>query len=153
MAEAQAINVATARGWLGDGGEVAFLHLRAEGPQADGHPLLAVTAPYSRLELDILRLVPRKSTRTILIDGNDGVAARGARRLDHLGYDNVYVLTGGVAAWSMAGYPLFPSSNVPSKGLPEIAEIDSHTPHVTAAELHEMQQAGKNLKILDSRTV
>jgi rhodanese-related sulfurtransferase len=153
MAEAQAINVATARGWLGDGGEVAFLDLREEGPHADGHPLLAVNAPYSRLELDILRLVPRKSTRIILVDGNDGVATRGARRLDHLGYSDVSTLTGGVAAWSMAGFPLFPSNNVPSKAFAEIVEIDSHTPHVTAAELHEMQQAGKNLKILDSRTV
>ena len=31
MAEAQAINVATARKWLADGGEVAFLDLREEG--------------------------------------------------------------------------------------------------------------------------
>ena len=113
----------------------------------------AVNAPYSRLELDILRLVPRKSTRLILVDGNDGVAARAVRRLDHLGYGNVNTLTGGVAAWSMAGYPLFPSNNVPSKAFAEIVEIDSHTPHVTATELHEMQRAGKNLKILDSRTI
>ena len=153
MAEGQTINVATARSWLGDGAEIAFLDLREEGPHCDGHPLLAINAPYSRLELDIQRLVPRKSTRIVLVDGNDGVAARAAKRLEHLGYSEVYALTGGVAAWSMAGYPLFPSSNVPSKGFAEIVEIDSHTPHVTAAELHEMQRAGKNLKILDSRTV
>ena len=153
MAEAQAVNVATLRNWLADGAEIAFLDLREEGPHADGHPLLAVNGPYSRLELDVLRLVPRKSTRTVLVDGNDGVAARAARRLAHLGYSDVSVLTGGVAAWSMAGYPLFPSNNVPSKGFAEIIEIDSHTPHLTAAELHEMQRAGTNLKILDSRTV
>ena len=64
----------------------------------------------------------------------------------------MHVLAGGVAAWG-AQYPLFPSNNVPSKGFAEVVEIDSHTPHVTAAELHEMQQAGRNLKILDSRTV
>jgi rhodanese-related sulfurtransferase len=153
MAEAQSINVATLRAWLGDGAEIAFLDLREEGPHADGHPLLAVNAPYSRLELDILRLVPRKSTRTVLVDSNDGVAGRAARRLAHLGYGDVSVLTGGVAAWSMAGYPLFPSNNVPSKAFAEIVEIDSHTPHITAAELAELQRAGRNLKILDSRTV
>src|ERR1700752_746275 len=108
MAEAQTINVATARNWLADGNEIAFLDLREEGPHCDGHPLLAINAPYSRLELDILRLVPRKSTRTILVDGNDGVAAKAAQRLTHLGYSDVYTLTGGVAAWSMAGFPLFP---------------------------------------------
>jgi rhodanese-related sulfurtransferase len=154
MAEpAHSINIATARNWLGDSEEVAFLDLREEGPHCDGHPLLAVNLPYSRLELDILRLVPRKSTRIVLVDANDGVAARAARRLAHLGYSDVSSLTGGVAAWSMAGYPLFPSSNVPSKAFAEIVEIDSHTPHVTAAGLAEMQRSGTKLKILDSRTV
>ena len=88
----------------------------------------------------------------VLIDGGDGVAEKAAGRLAHRGYTAVHVLAGGVAAWS-AQYPLFPSNNVPSKAFAEIVEIGSHTPHVTAAELHEMQQAGRNLKILDSRTV
>src|SRR3984957_14307353 len=152
-AEAQSINVATARDWLGDGAEIAFLDLREEGQHCDGHPLLAVSAPYSRLELDILSLVPRKSTRILLVDGNDGVAARAARRIAHLGYGDVCSLTGGVAAWSMAGFPLFPSSNVPSKGFAEIVEIESHTPHVTAAELDAMRRDGVKHVVLDSRTV
>ncbi|HWD56800.1 MAG TPA: rhodanese-like domain-containing protein [Stellaceae bacterium] len=153
MAEPQTINVATARNWLGDGEEVAFIDLREEGPHCDGHPLLAVNIPYSRLELDIGRMVPRASTRIILVDGNDGVAARGAQRLAHLGYGNVFCLVGGVAAWSMAGFPLFPSSNVPSKAFAEIVEIDSHTPHVTAAELDELRRNGTKHVVLDSRTV
>jgi rhodanese-related sulfurtransferase len=153
MAEAQAIDVATARKWLADGEEVAFLDLREEGPHADGHPLLAVNAPYSRLELDVLRLVPRKTTRIALVDGNDGVAQRAAQRLFHLGYSDVNCLTGGVAAWSMAGYPLFPSNNVPSKAFAEIVEIDSHTPHITATELDRLRRAGTKHVVLDSRTI
>ncbi|HZK89719.1 MAG TPA: rhodanese-like domain-containing protein [Stellaceae bacterium] len=153
MAEAQSINVAILRDRLADGGEIAVLDVREEGQHCDGHPLLAVNLPYSRLELEMLRLVPRKSVHIVLVDDNDGVALRAARRLAHLGYGDVHILDGGVAAWSAAGHPLFPSSNVPSKGFAEIVEIDSHTPHVTAAELAEMQRAGKNLKILDSRTV
>jgi rhodanese-related sulfurtransferase len=146
------VDVATTRAWLADGGEVAFLDVREEGPHNDGHPLLAVNAPYSRLELDVPRLVPRKSTRIVLVDDNDGVAARAAQRLASLGYADVHALAGGVAAWGK-DYPLFPSNNVPSKAFAEIVEIDSHTPHITAAELAEMQRAGKKLKILDSRTV
>ena len=73
MTEAQTLNVATARNWLADGEEIAFLDLREEGPHCDGHPLLAVNLPYSRLELDILRLVPRQSTRVVLVDDDDGV--------------------------------------------------------------------------------
>src|SRR6185437_7317296 len=125
---------------------------REEGEHCDGHPLLAVNLPYSRLELDIARLVPRRTCRLVLLDGDDGVAARAARRVEALGYGAVHILAGGVAAWATE-YPLFPSSNVPSKAFAEIVEIDSHTPHIGAAELHEMQQAGRNLKILDSRTV
>jgi rhodanese-related sulfurtransferase len=153
MAKAQTIDVVTARAWLADGGEIAFIDLREEGPHCDGHPLLAVSLPYSRLELDVLRLVPRKSTRIVLVDGNDGVADKAARRLAPLGYDNVSSVAGGVAAWSMAGYPLFPSSNVPSKGFAEIVEIASHTPHVTAAELDALRRDGVKHVVLDSRTV
>jgi rhodanese-related sulfurtransferase len=150
--ETTSIDIAIVRSWLGDGGEVAFIDVREEGPHCDGHPLLAVNLPYSRMELDIGRLVPRQSCRVVLVDGGDGVADKAAVRLAQRGYTAVHVLAGGVAAWG-AQYPLFPSNNVPSKGFAEVVEIDSHTPHVTAAELHEMQQAGRNLKILDSRTV
>jgi rhodanese-related sulfurtransferase len=153
MTEAQTINVATARNWLADGGEIAFLDLREEGPHCDGHPLLAVNAPYSRLELDVLRLVPRKTTRVLLVDGNDGVAQRAAQRLFHLGYNDVSVVIGGVGAWSMAGFPLFPSNNVPSKAFAEIVEIDSHTPHITADELDGLRRAGAKHVVLDSRTI
>ncbi|HEX5321892.1 MAG TPA: rhodanese-like domain-containing protein, partial [Stellaceae bacterium] len=147
------IDVATLRQWLSDGGEIALVDVREEGEHCGGHPLLAVHLAYSRLELDIERLVPRKSVRLVLVDGGDGVAARAGARLEGLGYGAVHALAGGVAAWEAAGYPLFPSSNVPSKAFAEVVEIGSHTPHVTAAELAELQRGGAKLKILDSRTV
>src|SRR5579883_866346 len=121
------VDVATLRRWLDDGGEIALLDVREEGRHGDGHPLLAVSLPYSRLELDIARLVPRRSCRI--------------------------VLAGGVPAWAAAGHRLFPSSNVPSKAFAELVEIGRHTPHVTAAELDAMRRAGRKLTILDSRTV
>lgn len=147
------IDVPTLRQWLGDGGEVALVDLREEGEHNGGHPLLAVSLPYTRMELDIARLVPRRSVRLVLADGGDGVAERAAGRLEKMGYSGVSVLGGGVAAWEAAGYPLFPSSNVPSKAFAEIVEVGSHTPHITAAELAELQRNGTRLKILDSRTV
>src|SRR6266849_3191283 len=106
------IDVATVRRWLGDGGEVALIDVREEGQHGEGHPLLAVSLPYSRLELAIGQLVPRRSCRVVLADDGDGVAERAARRLAGLGYGAIHVLTGGVAAW-LAQYPQFQSSNVP----------------------------------------
>src|SRR6266851_8832537 len=101
------VDVARLRGWLADGGEIAFLDVREEGQHGAGHPLLAVNIPYSRLESEILRLVPRHSCRVVLIDDADGVAAKAVLRLDGLGYRDIHVLQGGAARWSAVGYPLF----------------------------------------------
>ena len=144
-------SVATARQWLADGGEIALIDVREEGQHGAGHPLLAVNLPYSRLELEIGRLVPRRSTRIVLADDGDGVAAKAARRLAGLGYSAVHVLTGGVPAWSNAGHPLFPSSNVPSKAFAEIVEHELGTPAIAAAELDRRRRAGDNIVVLDSR--
>ena len=152
-AVARNVDVATVRGWLGDGGEIAFIDVREEGQHGAGHPLLAVNLPYSRLEIDIGRLVSRRACRIVLADDGDGVADMAAHRLAALGYHALFSLTGGVAAWSAAGLPLFPSTNVPSKAFAEIVEIDRHTPHVTAAELDRLRRGGTKLVVLDSRTV
>src|SRR5215204_1092829 len=147
------IDVAAVRTWLGEGGEVAFLDVREEGQHGAGHPLLAVNLPYSRLELGIAQLVPRRACRIVLLDDGDGVADNAARRLAALGYAAVHAVDGGVDAWSAAGHPLFPSTNVPSKAFAELVETDSHTPHVTAAELDRLRRDGAKIAVLDSRTV
>jgi rhodanese-related sulfurtransferase len=146
-----AVDVATVRQWLGGGGEVAFLDVREEGQHGAGHPLLAVNLPYSRLELLIGQLVPRRACPVVLLDDGDGVADKAARRLTALGYGAVYVLDGGVDAWSTAGYPLFPSTNVPSKAFAEIVEHDYGTPAISAAELDRRRRGGENIIVLDSR--
>jgi rhodanese-related sulfurtransferase len=145
------VDVETVRAWLADGGEIAFLDVREEGQHGSGHPLLAVSLPYSRLEKEIARLVPRKSCRVVLLDGGDGVAAKAARRLEGSAYSNIHVLTGGAAAWSAAGYRLFPSTNVPSKAFAEIIEHEFATPAISAAELNRLRRSGEKVTVLDSR--
>src|ERR1700693_5111426 len=145
------VKVAAVRQWLGDGGEVAFLDLREEGQHGAGHPLLAVNLPYSRLELVVGRLVPRHGCRIVLLDDGDGIAEKAARRLAALGYRALHVLVGGVDAWSAAGYPLFPSTNVPSKAFAEIVEHELGTPAITAEELDRRRRAGEKVTVLDSR--
>ena len=150
MPDTTSIDVATVRRWLGDGGEIAFIDVREDGQHGMGHPLLAISLPYSRIELGIGQLVPRRSCRVALVDDGDGVAERAARRLAGLGYGAVHVLQGGIAAWA-AQYPLFPSSNVPSKAFAEIVEHDYGTPAITAAELDRRRRAGEKIVVLDSR--
>jgi rhodanese-related sulfurtransferase len=48
-------------------------------------------------------------------------------------------------------YPLFPSSNVPSKAFAEIVEHDYGTPAITAAELDRRRRSGDKIVVLDSR--
>src|SRR5438128_5360596 len=106
MPMTKTVDVATLRGWLADGGEIAFLDVREEGQHGAGHPLLAVNAPYSRLELVIGQLAPRRGCPVVLLDDGDGdgIAEKAARRLTALGYSAVHGLAGGVGAWSAAGH-------------------------------------------------
>jgi rhodanese-related sulfurtransferase len=150
-APAVPVDVATVRQWLGDDGEVAFLDIREEGQHGAAHPLLAVNVPYSRLEILIDRLVPRRGCRTVLLDDGDGIAERAARRLAALAYRTLHVLDGGVDAWSAAGYPLFPSTNVASKAFAEIVEHELSTPAISAADLDQRRRAGEKVIVLDSR--
>ncbi len=148
---ARTVEVNTVRRWLADGGEIAFIDVREEGQHGEGHPLLAVNLPYSRLEAEIGRLAPRRSCRVVLADDDDGVAERAARRMAGLGYRGLHLLTGGVAAWVAAGHPLFPSSNVPSKAFAEIVEHELGTPAISAAELDRLRRSGAKVVVLDSR--
>jgi rhodanese-related sulfurtransferase len=137
---------------LHDGGELALLDVREAGEFGESHLLFATPLPYSRLELDIGSLVPRKSARTVLCDdGGSGVAQRAAQRLLDIGYSDVAVLEGGTRGWGAAGYTLFAGVNVPSKLFGELVEHEYHTPRVTVTELARMKEANEDFVIVDGR--
>jgi rhodanese-related sulfurtransferase len=134
-----------------DGAELALLDVREEGRFAARHLLFAVPLPLSRLELRIRALVPRLGTRVVLVDDDDGLAARAADKLAAWGYTDVALLEGGNAAWQAAGYELFSGMNVPSKAFGEFVEHTYGTPSVAPEELAAMQAGPGKLVILDSR--
>ena len=146
------VTATTLREWLNDGAEIALLDVREAGQFGEGHPFFAVPAAYSCLELDAPLLVPRRDTRTVLVDAADGVSERAAIRLAHLGYTHVHVLQGGAPAWAAAGYVLFKGVNLPSKTFGELVERAYGTPHLSAQELQRRQHAGEPLVLLDGRT-
>src|SRR5689334_9672204 len=139
------------RTMLTDGGELALIDVREELPFSQNHLLWARNAPLSRLELRFAQLVPRRSTRIVLCDADDGLAERAAKVLAAAGYTNLSRLEGGVAAWERAGFVLFSGVNVPSKAFGEFVEHDSGTPSVSANELAALMREGADLKVLDSR--
>ena len=136
---------------LHDGAEIAVIDVREEGVFAKRHLLLAASAPLSRLELRAALLVPRRSTRVIVCDGNEGLAQRAAAILARHGYSHVMVLAGGVDAWGSAGYELYSGINVPSKAFGEFVEHRENTPRMPAQEIKARVDAGEKVLILDSR--
>ena len=137
---------------LHDGGELALLDVREAGQFGESHLLFATPLPYSRLELDISALVPRRSARVVVCDdGVLGVAELAAKRLGNLGYTDVAVLDGGTRAWAGDGQVLFKGVNVPSKLFGELVEHEYHTPRITAQDLVRMKETGEDFVLLDGR--
>jgi rhodanese-related sulfurtransferase len=137
---------------LVDGGEIALLDVREPGQYGESHLFFGIPLPFSRLEIDAPRLVPRKSTRVVVYDdGALGVAQRTLDRLREIGYQDVSVLEGGTAAWSAAGFVLYKGVNVPSKTFGELVEHECHTPRISAADLAEMQRSRKPHVLVDGR--
>jgi rhodanese-related sulfurtransferase len=145
------VSAAELAAMLEDGGELALLDVREEGVFAKGHLFLAASVPLSRLELKIARLVPRRSTRIVLCDADDGLAERAAAKLREFGYTNAAILAGGVAAWRALGRELFAGVYVPSKAFGEHVEHRDGTPSISAEELAAKQAAGEKMVVLDSR--
>ncbi|MBM3573654.1 MAG: sulfurtransferase, partial [Alphaproteobacteria bacterium] len=135
-----------------DGGELAVIDLREDGQYPLGHLLYAISAPYSRFETMIERLVPRRSARLVLVDDGDGVAERATRILARQGYSDVATLAGGNPAWAAAGYVLFQGVNVPSKAFGELVEHECATPSIAPIEMKQRLDRGDDMVVLDSRT-
>ncbi len=146
-----AVSAAAAKALVHDGGEIAFLDVREAGEFGEGHPLFAVPCPYSRLEGRIGDLVPRRTVRTLLIDGGDGVSERAAQALERLGYEAASWIAGGAQAWEAAGHTLFKGVNVPSKTLGELAEHVWRPATVDAATLARWRKEGRPFRLFDAR--
>ncbi|APW39849.1 sulfurtransferase [Rhodoferax koreense] len=137
---------------LADGEEIAVLDVRETGVFTHRHILLVASAPLWRLELLIDRLVPRRSTRVVLVDADEALVHQAAAKLVKLGWHNVSVLAGGTDAWAAAGYEIFSGSNVPSKAFGEVIEHEKHTPWIDTEELQQRIARGDNIVVVDSRT-
>ena len=147
----KSISARELKSMLHDGEEIAVLDVREEGVFAKRHLLLAASAPLSSLEIRAPLLVPRRSTRVAICDGNEGHAQRAASCLAQHGYSRLMVLDGGVDAWAAEGYEIYSGMNVPSKAFGEIVEHVENTPRMPAQEIKAKLDAGEDVLILDSR--
>ncbi len=148
------ISIADLRTALQGQHEVALIDVREEGVFSKAHIFLGSCIPLSILELRAPALLPRKTVPVVVTDAgpqDGGLADRAATRLGQMGYSDVRVLTGGVAAWGAAGHEVFSGVNVPSKAFGEFVEHYYDTPRITASDLAGLQKDETDLVILDSR--
>jgi rhodanese-related sulfurtransferase len=157
LMDVKAVNYITATALkkeLGSGHEFALVDVREQGQYGGGHPFHAVPLAYSRLELDVGRLIPNLAVNIVLVDDGcgDTLASRAACRLQAMGYQQVRVLMDGASGWRSAGYTLFKGVHVPSKTLGELVEINSHTPRISCEALKVMIERGDDVVVLDGRS-
>ena len=137
---------------LHDGLEIALLDAREELTFGARHILMAACMPLGRIEVMADDMVPRRQTRVVWCDDGGGLAERAARRMADLGYSDVSVLDGGIAAWERLGFCIYSGVHVPSKAFAEVVEHDLGTPWITAGELKELIDSGQDIAVLDSRS-
>lgn len=134
--------------------EVALLDVREHGEYGESHPFHAVNIPYSRFELLLSRLVPRKNVMMVLFDqADEGRAKACATAAEAMGYTQVQVLSGGANEWEAAGYTNYAGVNVPSKAFGEIVHEVYGTPSITATKLAEWRATGQPVRVLDGRPI
>ena len=131
--------------------EIALLDVREEDPHAQEHPLFAANLPLSRIEVDALSKLPRKDVPIVTLDDGEGDAQLAAQRLIALGYLNVSIFQGGVAAWKAAGGEVFKDVNVPSKSFGEFVESKRHTPSLSAQEVKQLIDNHEDVVVVDVR--
>ena len=140
-------------GWINDGQELAVLDAREDGLFGDSHLFWAVPCGLARKEIRVRALLPRPAVRVCCVDDGSGLAEQLAAWLASVGYTDVAVLEGGTRAWQAAGGQLFSGVNVPSKAFGEWVEHHYGTESVDARELKAWIDSGRNMVVLDSRTL
>ncbi len=147
------IDARTLHGWIQDGQELALLDAREDGEFGASHLFWAIPCGLSRAETRARALLPRPGTRICCVDDGRGLAETLAGWLESIGCSDVSVLEGGTKAWEAAGYVLFSGVNVPSKAFGEWVEHHFETESVDPPELKAWIDSGRDMVVLDSRTL
>ncbi|CAI7640756.1 unnamed protein product [Penicillium bialowiezense] len=130
--------------------EVALLDVREEGPYSESHPLWALSVPVSEIETKLPPLVPRLSAPVVLYDNGEKYVNRAATKVLALGYREVYILEGGLSAYSLVG-EVYRDVGVPSKAFGELVESINHTPSLSAREVKDVLESESDVVVLDAR--
>ena len=130
----------------------ALIDVREPGEYNSTHIPWSSLIPRRLLEFQMAESVPFKGVPVVLCDDDGRRAALAAKTVEAMDYPNVSILSGGINRWVSENQPTEWGSNVPSKDFGEMQEVVHGVPEIEATELHQWQQEGKKLVILDTRT-
>src|SRR5688572_20117807 len=131
----------------------AVLDVRERGAYERGHVFRSTSLPRRQLETRVPALVTAPATPIAVLDADGTLAPLAAATIVAMGYRDVRVLEGGLAAWHKAGRPVVQGVNVPSKVFGEHALHAMKTPQIPPHELARRIERGEDMVIVDARTV
>lgn len=140
--------------WLDDGAELAVVDIRSKDEATSyGSPLFGTNLPAERVPEDLIRTVPRRQVRTVLVDSGDGSAATLAEKLSEQGWTDLHALQGGFPGWVESGFASGRSFDIPGKDFSLGVKEERGTPVVTVEELKARREKGEDIVVIDTRTV
>src|SRR3990172_6341969 len=137
---------------MAGGAPHALLDVRERGAYERGHIFRAMSLPRRLLEIRLPLLVSAHRTPLVLCDGDGRLAEWCLPALAEMGYTDVRVLAGGLAAGRAAGRPTVEGLNVPSKVFGERVLHERRTTQIAPRELQARIAEGADL-VIDRKSV
>ena len=139
--------------WLQEDSELALLDVREARAFVGSHLNLARMTPLSGLELDVRDLVPRLTTPVVLVDDGDrdGPALAAEKLLRRLGYTDIRMLAGGIAAWRNEALPLIDGYGTLVKAFGDQVRRRREVPTLNGRTLRNSKPAGGDATFIDVR--
>ena len=97
------VDVGEARDLIGERGDLVILDVRTVSEYESGHLEGAINIPVEALSGRLSELNPDDELLVYCRTGNRSTTAVGILREN--GYDQIYHMDGGIAAWNSAGFP------------------------------------------------
>jgi len=96
--------------------DAVVLDVRGVDAYAGGHIVNAKNIPFDELEANSSKLEKLKSKPVVAVCQNGITSTKTVNELQKLGFESVYGLKGGMAAWTQASLPVVTSKKTKSKG-------------------------------------
>ncbi len=85
---------------------IVLLDVREPFEYQEGHISNSIILPLSEIKQKVVALVPRKDTPIFVYCRSGNRSTKAAHQLIHLGYTNVFNITGGILEWSQKNFPI-----------------------------------------------